>query len=779
VRPAAASKDLFAVCRQGAGVEELRACAAKCFHIDDITVLDGRVWCALHLLCKTPKVTVEHLEVFGARGASFHIKIGIKPQSMEICSGQEIEKMNWALRVKGPQQPLAILCENRALSIDMIDVMVKYGSVFDVDAVEALCANPKVTRELLEAAKRHGALFGFEAAETLCANASVSSELLDTVKEFGAKFSLSSVLSLCGNHKALSLKLVEKLREYQAPFKYEVTVCASGCGNVAAEGRAHCCLLCRRYPGRHGECCDRRPIGTGQRPAEALCANPKVSAQLLGCLAKYGAQMTYAALERLCRNPKVTLELINLLTEYIGLKSDEGMDYETKILCALLDNPNGTVEHFLALRKCGLRLSDHEFIEKLFAEKKSIRGRLLIEAAKEVLAETEGLDPDDAMDHRLEWFNEVLDANHLNSRLGTAEVPPCTVSRTSVLQDFITAGTYMQIRSVAQHLNLAIAGENGSGEGVNREALTLAAAELAGLCTCSSAQDLHPRPGQDVEKFGAAGALVGWAMREGLPFPASFATPMLRALLQDRATTTRLTVRNESLAELESVDPQLHENLCKLRTFDNATLKDVGLSFVFEEDGKAIDLRPPGQRTKQVTAANLEAYIGRRAEHRVRTSVLPQLKAFAAGVAGVVPKEILRCLAPLFSLSELSILVSGNGLDDDSLKAWEERTYYTGFQKGDRTVKDFWKVVHSMSAPDRQQLLRFVTGSPRLPPGGFPDGGPEISRVACLDPPQCPTAATCSATLFLPDYKNFSVLRDRLKTAIANLEFEESVNDGH
>jgi hypothetical protein len=130
-------------------------------------------------------------------------------------------------------------------------------------------------------------------------------------------------------------------------------------------------------------------------------------------------------------------------------------------------------------------------------------------------------------------------------------------------------------------------------------------------------------------------------------------------------------------------------------------------------------------------------------------------------------------------LSELSILVSGNGLDCDSLRQWEERTLYNGFQKGDRTVKDFWKVVHSLSAADRQQLLRFVTGSPRLPPGGFPEGSPEISRVALLDPPQCPTAATCSATLFLPDYKNYSVLRDRLKVAIANLEFEESVNDRH
>ena len=136
---------------------------------------------------------MEHLEVFGARGASFHIKIGIKPQSMEICSGQEIEKMNWALRVKGPQQPLAILCENRALSIDMIDVMVKYGSVFDVDAVEALCANPKVTRDLLEAAKRHGALFGFEAAETLCANPSVRCWLAP--RTFGSIFSQEKLLN--------------------------------------------------------------------------------------------------------------------------------------------------------------------------------------------------------------------------------------------------------------------------------------------------------------------------------------------------------------------------------------------------------------------------------------------------------------------------------------------------------------------------------------------------------------------------------------------------------
>ena len=68
-----------------------------------------------------------------------------------------------------------------------------------------------------------------------------------------------------------------------------------------------------------------------------------------------------------------------------------------------------------SLHRCQLKRLLAVHIRKLFRENgrsavlvRALRYFLKIRFPPQVLAETEGFNPDDAMDHRLEWFNEVL-----------------------------------------------------------------------------------------------------------------------------------------------------------------------------------------------------------------------------------------------------------------------------------------------------------------------------------------------------------------------------------
>jgi hypothetical protein len=44
---------------------------------------------------------------------------------------------------------------------------------------------------------------------------------------------------------------------------------------------------------------------------------------------------------------------------------------------------------------------------------------------------------------------------------------------------------------------------------------------------------------------------------------------------------------------------------------------------------------------------------------------------------------------------------------------------YRGFSPSDDIVVWFWRLVHSLKEEEKALLLKFATGSPRAPAGGF------------------------------------------------------------
>ena len=70
---------------------------------------------------------------------------------------------------------------------------------------------------------------------------------------------------------------------------------------------------------------------------------------------------------------------------------------------------------------------------------------------------------------------------------------------------------------------------------------------------------------------------------------------------------------------------------------------------------------------------------------------------------------------------------------------------------------------------EQQQFLRFVTGSPKLPVGGFRSLRPQLTVVCkTCDHPDTylPSVMTCANYLKLPQYSSLDILRERLLFAM-------------
>jgi E3 ubiquitin-protein ligase TRIP12 len=121
-----------------------------------------------------------------------------------------------------------------------------------------------------------------------------------------------------------------------------------------------------------------------------------------------------------------------------------------------------------------------------------------------------------------------------------------------------------------------------------------------------------------------------------------------------------------------------------------------------------------------------------------------------------------------------------------------------GYTPTSPPVQALLEVLAELEPPDQRRFLRFVTGCPRLPPGGIgalqprltvvrkhptaaaaaaaatasgdgggtPSGGGELSVVALLADGDLPSVMTCANYIKLPPYSSKGVMRERILFAI-------------
>ncbi len=233
----------------------------------------------------------------------------------------------------------------------------------------------------------------------------------------------------------------------------------------------------------------------------------------------------------------------------------------------------------------------------------------------------------------------------------------------------------------------------------------------------------------------------------------------------------KLLLRQLTLIDLASIDPQLATGLQALLSFEPADQVETTFCRTFEVTWEAygethrVELVPGGCE-KAVTGENREEFVKAYIQWALADSITTQWAALAQGFGRAVHLSSLLLLSP----EELELLMVGQPHLD--FKELEAHTAYVGEDGWDAThptVRAFWSAVHELSLEDKQRLLLFATGSSRSPIGGLGKLGLKLQRAG-PDSDHLPTAHTCFNTLLLPEYSSPEKLKDRLTKAISECE---------
>ncbi|KAL0953368.1 hypothetical protein HGRIS_004605 [Hohenbuehelia grisea] len=203
----------------------------------------------------------------------------------------------------------------------------------------------------------------------------------------------------------------------------------------------------------------------------------------------------------------------------------------------------------------------------------------------------------------------------------------------------------------------------------------------------------------------------------------------------------------------------------KLAMVDTVNIQDLALDFTLP--GYDIEL-VPGGRDIIVTSDNVEEYIQAVLETIIGSGAQVQAKAFREGFSKVFPVADLQT----FSADEL-VMLFGNSDEDWSIETLGEALKADhGFNNESRSIRDLLEIMSEYDVPTRRDYLQFITGSPKLPIGGFRGLNPPLTVVR--KPHEAPLAAddylpsvmTCVNYLKLPEYSSKATMREKLRTAM-------------
>jgi ankyrin repeat protein len=251
------------------------------------------------------------------------------------------------------------------------------------------------------------------------------------------------------------------------------------------------------------------------------------------------------------------------------------------------------------------------------------------------------------------------------------------------------------------------------------------------------------------------GMMLALAVFHGDNIPIRLAPPLLKQLLG-------IPLRHPD--DLELVDQTLFHNLTHCEDIS-------ALDLVFAEGIQSPSTTElisfpllDGGCEKSVNSENKDEYVRLVSEFKLEKSISEETKRFCTGFWKVIPQKCLQ----VFTTNELSLFLSGVPTID--VDDWKEHTEYThGIP--DETIVWFWRLVRSLKEEEKALLLKFATGSPCVPAGGFKNllglGGLTMFHIQEMEGVnKIPHASTCFNTLKLSSYSSEQDLRDKTLIAI-------------
>ncbi|XP_075718327.1 E3 ubiquitin-protein ligase HACE1 isoform X2 [Rhinoderma darwinii] len=373
---------------------------------------------------------------------------------------------------------------------------------------------------------------------------------------------------------------------------------------------------------------------------------------------------------------------------------------------------------------------------------------------------------------RCEWFYEHLLAGQPDTDMvhrPVSENDILLVHRDSIFRSSCEVVFKSNSEKLKQGIAVRFHGEEGMGQGVVREWFDILSSEIinpdyALFTQSADGTTFQPNSNSSVNPdhlnyFRFAGEILGLALYHRQLVNIYFTRSFYKHILG-------IPVNYQDVA---SIDPEYAKNLQWILDND---ISDLGLELTFSVETDvfgAMEEVPlkPGGASIVVTQENKAEYVQLVTELRMTRAIQPQINGFLQGFHMFIPPSLIQ----LFDEFELELLLSG--MPEIDVNDWMKNTEYTsGYDKDDQVIKWFWEVVQELTQEERVLLLQFVTGSSRVPHGGFAYimGGSGLQNFTIAAVPytsnMLPTSSTCINMLKLPEYPSKEIFKDRLLVAL-------------
>ncbi|XP_072374054.1 NEDD4-like E3 ubiquitin-protein ligase WWP2 [Scyliorhinus torazame] len=348
-----------------------------------------------------------------------------------------------------------------------------------------------------------------------------------------------------------------------------------------------------------------------------------------------------------------------------------------------------------------------------------------------------------------------------------------SVSRQTLFEDSFQQIMNMKPYDLRRRLYIIMRGEEGLDYGgIAREWFFLLSHEVLNPMYClfeyagknnyclqiNPASSINP---DHLTYFRFIGRFIAMALYHGKFIDTGFTLPFYKRMLDKKPT----------MKDLESIDPEFYNSLLWIK---ENNVEECGLDLYFAQDMEILgkitthELKKDGENI-MVIEENKEEYMRLLTDWRFTRGVEEQTKAFLDGFNEVVPLEWLR----YFDEKELELMLCG--MQEIDLSDWQKNTIYRHYTKNSKPIQWFWQVVKEMDNEKRIRLLQFVTGTCRLPVGGFAELiGSNGPQKFCIDKVGkdfwLPRSHTCFNRLDLPPYKSYDQLKEKLLYAIEETE---------
>jgi len=213
----------------------------------------------------------------------------------------------------------------------------------------------------------------------------------------------------------------------------------------------------------------------------------------------------------------------------------------------------------------------------------------------------------------------------------------------------------------------------------------------------------------------------------------------------------------------ELSDEQKKKAISELKCM-GGKLETMDLSFCFAEGA----LKENGENIV-LTTENVDEYLELTKSLFLGAGIQLQINAFRKGFCEFFPIEKLAIFSP-FEIDRVLCGACQHTVSWDKAAITEGLSIQSGYTLAGKAIQNLLQTMMEFTMEERRRFLSWVTGSPRLPVGGFRNLQTKISVFRKLPPEgtidpdnDLPSVVACFSKLNMPDYSTQTIMVERIR----------------